>query len=317
MELESTIFSRQQLYDLVWETPIATLASTYLISSSGLRETCKRMGIPLPDSGYWSKQKAGKDTPRKPLTEPYTGEPQFTVPLRPADGSGIEIDASPELRLQKELERDASLDFAVPSQLTKPDPLVAAAAKVLTSKKTQTYDSWVYAGRGQLDIRVSPNSVDRALRFMDALIKLLKQRGFGVTVTNETSYLVVDDEKIDMTLRETRRQEKVPGRHWNDTIYHPTGKLTLKIERYSGGVTCNDGTLLLEEQLPKILARVEIMSQRMREERIAREKQRIEFEKKQRKERQIAERKRTELHQPCRSPRPCNRRVNRRAESVD
>jgi len=295
MEVKSTTFSRQQLYDLVWETPITMLAIAYLISAHGLRETCKAMAIPLPDSGYWSKRKAGKATSRKPLTQDYTGEQQFTVPLRPADGSGIEIDASPEVRIQKELEQNSSLDFTVPAQLINPVPLVAEAAKVLTSKKAHAYDGLMYTGRGLLSIQVSLNSVDRALCFMDALIKLLEQRGFSIRVTEQASHLVVNGKNTDMVLREVRRQESVLEGRWNRIVYYPTGKLTLEIKHALGGITCSDGTLLLEKQLPKILAKVEVMSQRLREWYIESEKQQSAYEEKQRNERELTERKRIEV----------------------
>lgn len=296
MEIEPTTFSRQQLYDLVWETPATTLASIYLISANGLRKVCKDMGIPLPDNGYWSKRKAGKDVPRKPLTQDYTGEQLFTLPLRPADGSGVEIDVSPELRLQKELEQDSSLNFKVPAQLIKPVSVIAAAAKVLASNKARTYDGLVNPGQGILSIHVSPNSINRALRFMNAFIKLLEQRGVSVKVTEQASYLVVDGQDVTMRLRETRRQESIREGSWNRMVYHPTGKLMLEIKSYPSGVTCSDGALLLEDQLPKILARVEVMGQQLRDWRIECEKQQNAYKEKQKNEQALAESKRKEVN---------------------
>lgn len=52
--------SRQDLYDLVWATPVKTLAQRFNISDVGLRKACQRSHIPLPPAGYWAKVAAGK-----------------------------------------------------------------------------------------------------------------------------------------------------------------------------------------------------------------------------------------------------------------
>jgi len=52
--------SRQALYDLVWATPVKTLAQQFNISDVGLRKACQRSHIPLPPAGYWAKVAAGK-----------------------------------------------------------------------------------------------------------------------------------------------------------------------------------------------------------------------------------------------------------------
>lgn len=52
--------SRQALYDLVWATPVKTLAQRFNISDVGLRKACQRSHIPLPPAGYWAKVAAGK-----------------------------------------------------------------------------------------------------------------------------------------------------------------------------------------------------------------------------------------------------------------
>ncbi len=62
-------FSRQELYDLVWSRPIATLAATYGVTDVGLAKTCRRAGIPVPHRGYWAKQSAGLAV-EKPRLDP-------------------------------------------------------------------------------------------------------------------------------------------------------------------------------------------------------------------------------------------------------
>jgi hypothetical protein len=40
--------TRQELYDLVWETPTRHLCKQFGLSDVGLAKTCKRLNIPRP-----------------------------------------------------------------------------------------------------------------------------------------------------------------------------------------------------------------------------------------------------------------------------
>lgn len=68
-----TADEREALYNEVWSEPVITVAKRYNISDNGLRKHCKRLGIPLPSSGYWAKVKAGQKVP-KPALPKVTGE---------------------------------------------------------------------------------------------------------------------------------------------------------------------------------------------------------------------------------------------------
>jgi hypothetical protein len=61
------VFTRQQLYELVWSGPITTLAKSLAISDVGLAKACRRGDIPLPPRGYWARLNAGKRVIRPPL----------------------------------------------------------------------------------------------------------------------------------------------------------------------------------------------------------------------------------------------------------
>ncbi|MGK9055173.1 hypothetical protein [Neorhizobium petrolearium] len=60
-------FTRQELYDLVWTTPIVQLAEQLKISDRGLSKTCARHQIPVPGRGYWAKVESGQPTTKTPL----------------------------------------------------------------------------------------------------------------------------------------------------------------------------------------------------------------------------------------------------------
>jgi hypothetical protein len=67
MATEHHVFSRQELYDLVWSEPMRDLASKYNISDRGLAKACAAADIPVPERGYWAKLHAGKSVSKRAL----------------------------------------------------------------------------------------------------------------------------------------------------------------------------------------------------------------------------------------------------------
>lgn len=55
-------FTRQALYDLVWQEPRQQLAKQLGISDVWLAKSCQAANIPMPPRGYWARKSAGKLT---------------------------------------------------------------------------------------------------------------------------------------------------------------------------------------------------------------------------------------------------------------
>jgi hypothetical protein len=64
-ESKPTRLSREDLYELAWSKPIASLAQDLGISDVALAKRCRRIGIPIPGRGYWARVDAGQ-TPYRP-----------------------------------------------------------------------------------------------------------------------------------------------------------------------------------------------------------------------------------------------------------
>jgi hypothetical protein len=58
--VEETVFHREALYEEVWSTPVTKVAKMHGLSDVGLRKICKKLAVPLPPAGYWSKVVHGK-----------------------------------------------------------------------------------------------------------------------------------------------------------------------------------------------------------------------------------------------------------------
>src|SRR5882762_8972566 len=159
------VFSRQQLYDLVWSDSLLAISKKYDVSDNGLRKACARMNIPLPDAGYWNKVKAGKKGKIKLFPQSHNGEQEIHLSLR-IEGQDV----------QKKI--NTSIDINVKEELFNPDPLVIKVEKRLSKWKKESYfrnGDLLYPGSGNLNIKVSPKLLNRSLCIMDTFIKTMRQ----------------------------------------------------------------------------------------------------------------------------------------------
>lgn len=293
--MHTIIFSRKQLYDLVWSDSLAGLSKKYNISDSGLRKACKRLGIPLPDMGHWNKVHARKKVKMKPFPERNEGDQQIQLSLRSEEENSIEAEISPQLALQRMIEAGTSIDFVVKDILTNPDPMIKMAQKALESKG----DGFVRGdlrstGSGNVFISVSPGLMDRALRIMDAFIKAMRQRGHDFLLEGQFYKVVVFGEAIGMALTEMQNRISASD-SWRTTILKANGSLVFKFEEYVTTI-CKDGKeQKIEQQLSKIMARLELMAERIKKEREENERRWARMREEERIRKEFEERKKLEI----------------------
>lgn len=48
--------SREELYELVWQTPMSKLGAQLATNGPGLAALCRKRQIPTPPLGYWQKK---------------------------------------------------------------------------------------------------------------------------------------------------------------------------------------------------------------------------------------------------------------------
>lgn len=66
-------FRRDDLYRLVWTSPVSEIAERLGVSDVGLAKLCRRAEIPLPGRGYWQRCEAGQAVEPTPLREAPKG----------------------------------------------------------------------------------------------------------------------------------------------------------------------------------------------------------------------------------------------------
>lgn len=289
--------TRQELYDLVWSKPMSRLALEYNISDNGLRKICKKHEIPLPLLGHWQKIQYNKKVKIIPLSKDFKGEDSIILNK---GGTKENEEITNFHKLLKEITNDTKLSFNVPDRISNPDKLITEAKNNFEFQKKQEYS--IYRGlirttSGYLNINVAPKNISRALRIMDKIIKLLKLRGHNVIVKGDTTYAIVKGEEIKIRCREKLKKniKQQENYSWNYTEYFASDVLSFIIDEYPEKEFYDTNNQILEEQLPKILTKLELVSEKLKTQREEREIWNEEYRKKREAEEAIKKRHANEI----------------------
>lgn len=197
---ETTTFRREDLFDKVWETPLLKLAQAIGISDVALAKACRRAGIPLPGRGHWAKQEQARaKKPKLPkLKNPHYQIIRFQV---------LQADSRARADLPKVVKGDP---ITIPAHVDEPHPLVARTLKEAAKAKINQGSIDLDRKRA-LDIRVSPDTLDRAIRMIDALIRASEVQGHVWKVTQDgTTTVTVNEETFQFYLHEKMNRQELP-----------------------------------------------------------------------------------------------------------
>jgi hypothetical protein len=230
--------TREQLYERVWSTPMTRLAREFGLSDVGLAKICRKHGIPRPPRGHWARLEHGKPVRQATLPD-MEDEGLRTVVIDPHHPDPDVGPSTPR--------RERPEPIPVPEELVDPHPVVAATGKALMRGKV---DEWgtIRPKRRCLNLTVSPEALDRALRILQALIGAIEARGGTVSYTTEgpeSTVVEVLGEKVSFSIEEAvsrtpreptptekRKMERYSwGRQEELYTYTPTGRLTLQIHQ--------------------------------------------------------------------------------------
>lgn len=256
--MKTVTFTRVELYDLVWKKPLGHISKLYDLSNYSIRGACTTLQVPLPHASYWIQLKHGYTWTAK-LTETYNGPESVEIPKKKYETNIPAPIASPIVVLTKEIEKDPKAPLKVPNKLTKPHRLVQIT-KDIWEKRNKSKN---YTERHQEEVflSISNEHMPRALRFMDALIKLLLYRGHEF---QKNSYghnvAVVYSIEIEVDLREATKRVPAKDRRRSSELVR-TGAFIFKVGKYSEMKEWKDGTTVLEEILARIVAKLELMAQ--------------------------------------------------------
>lgn len=284
MPQEKITMTRAELYEKVWTTPMRKLAPEYGLSDVGLAKLCRRHNIPLPGLGHWAKVQFGQKPVRPTL--PSSADPRLDV---------VEILPSEP---RQQAEKKESIEYPkieVPADMEISHPVALGFRRVLSrSKKDQR--GLLLASEGTVPLKITPESLPRALRICDVLFSALEQDKCVISWPKPHSTpleIIVNGEKIHLLISEKLHRKEKPSsecssRWWKDYDYTSTGelKLTLSSSEFSWiSKSWNDRKRqTLEDLMGEIVGECErtgLAVKTCRQERIEAEHRRVEEQKRQ------------------------------------
>ncbi|MEQ8835300.1 MAG: hypothetical protein RID07_00685 [Lacipirellulaceae bacterium] len=268
--------TRRELYDLVWETPVDTLAKELGMSGRGLGKLCERNSIPVPPRGYWARKAAGYKVRRSPLLDvDGSRQPEVVIDLRfvrRASGPGPNDKDAEQSPYQEFFERQLREigSIRVKAQIRNPHPMIAGWLKRETADRQQARDA--PHGYTYFTAKHATSLGRRRLRILDALFHELERRGCKVEAEEfreDNLSIRLGRDAVEFTFSERIRQrrrrlteeEKAghfnPKQEWTQTK-EPTGQLIFKLSRYALDDISKSWQdredKPLEDQLPSVLA---------------------------------------------------------------
>ncbi|AYO29948.1 MAG: hypothetical protein PWR06_2215 [Thermoanaerobacteraceae bacterium] len=232
-----TADEREALYNEVWAEPVTTVARRYGMSDNGLRKHCKRLGIPLPPSGYWARVKAGQKV-SKPALPKVTGELKkhvrnYAIKYRTdlEQLTDAELMTDEELSLLREetktFIRETCSQIQVKDKLRNPHHLITEHKEEVIYRKKRdkalkqaSFSSSYYTSVNSkyrdnkpiLPINVSESNMNRAYRILDTIMKTLEDMEAYTQVSidsgKDTAYFVVMHSAFYFELKEETRKKR-------------------------------------------------------------------------------------------------------------
>lgn len=288
--------SRKEFYEMVWSETLSSISEKYYITEDRLQKICTELRIPLPRIRYWTSLKPGNIPIERPPLGEFSGYSTTYLKLR-EDVVRVKESIQTHLsRIKNEIENDPKVNLKVPDKLMNPDPLIAAARDKLYKKELWNKDKGViHENQGSLGIYVSPNQMARALRFMDTMIKALRNRGHQFISKNGSTHVVIYGEDYRISCWEKEKRVIINDKYGRSTGLESTGILSFRLGESYWIKEWPEGKVPIEEHVLKILTGIEYRGWKDREERINREKESAIREEKARIAKEIQARKEKEL----------------------
>ncbi|RML88192.1 hypothetical protein [Pseudomonas savastanoi] len=227
-------FTPQELFEMVWTTPVLKLAREIGVSDVGLSKACRRAGIVLPARGYWAKSEAKRPKRPKPPTQ--------TIPI---EFSVLDIQQT-RLDVNKRVKPEPLL-VTVPTELVDAHPEVGKWLSA--ARKAKVVDGALdISGACVLSARISSDAVARSALIFDTLIKESEKRGYRFSIKAGETHVIVDDEPLKISISEKLKRFEIPrppakplrpGQPWSPNLaglsrprygWESTGILTLSLD---------------------------------------------------------------------------------------
>lgn len=207
------MITREELYELVWSTPMTKVAAQFEVSGSYLARVCAALRVPRPERGYWAKLAVGKAPQRPVLPEPQPGDPavwsrtdEFPAPPLPK----LSTASKPRTpRLRRTVTGTHGL-------------IVGAKDHFLMTRAVDEGEHLKPFKKLLVDITTSRSGLDKTLAFANDLFNALESAGHRVVIPPNSAQLrrVHIEEKEQLPKTPSRGDPYGYNRLWSP--YRPT-----------------------------------------------------------------------------------------------
>lgn len=309
--MDLRVYEREKLYKEIWAEPMIKVAERYNVSDVALKKTCKKLNIPVPGRGYWSKVYAGANITIPPL--PKQEEPNVVFmqknPRSQIGNTNVMKNADSLLFLSDDKREEVKTfcaSLTVPIELKQPHVLIQETIQYHKSRKETTKPPV----NRVLNFNTSDEQRNRAYRIWDTLFKALEKLGYTVKidtpkakqywnyepgVSSNVTYIKLGQDMVPVNIKElTQRIPHTPTekeiaekkRYIYTSIpeydYVYSGKLSLIIDEYiAKRKSWNDGKIqrienTIGEIVISIIETINAVKERREEREIAEVKRREE-----------------------------------------
>ncbi len=241
---DKVIVNRDTLFTMLWETPVSKFASKHDIPEKEIRKVCNKYVIPLPSRGYWAKRRYKKKLKVPVLDKIDGGNPELVLKKK----SFRENSVDPKVSLQEQV---------FPKKLVNPCDEAIALKNDIEERKprlSRDREGIIESGRGVFDVAVSKSNMSRAIRIVDAFIKLSRELGYDLNLSGQTE-ICVDGQWLKVRIREKSKRVVVDSSSsWIETKLVLTGVLAFQIVDINYEREWKDGKVVrLEDSFHKIM----------------------------------------------------------------
>ena len=201
-------YDREELYRKAWEQPLLKVAEDYGVSSVALGKTCRKLSVPVPGRGFWAKLAHGHQGVKKPPLPKLEKVPvifRSTVVQKKVTDSSQE---DPEFAAIGQLLASGALAPPHVDLTIRPHPLVRSTISRFRSRsRKDEFGILLPREPGGLDIKVSEETLDRALRVMAQVIAVLERQCFSVEVSDQGhTFALINGEHVRFAIEEPVRK---------------------------------------------------------------------------------------------------------------
>jgi hypothetical protein len=213
MTTGTNVITREELYELVWSTPMIKVAEKFEVSGSYLARVCTELRVPRPERGYWAKLAVGKAPQRPALPEPLSGDP---VVWSRTDGF-----PAPTVPKPRPTPRPRIPPLARPVSGT--HGLIRCAKEHFLAGRKVDDDHHLKPYKKLLvDVTASRSGLDKALSFANDLFNALESAGHRVVIAPPDAQFRrehIDEREV---LPKKERHENLYGYNRLWSPYRPT-----------------------------------------------------------------------------------------------